>query len=84
MDDMQGTGIIEQIFDALVNRGISSGLIIFVMGFVIYRLDKRIEALNKLVADIGRESTAALSANAAAFNRQTDLLLDKQRGTNRD
>jgi hypothetical protein len=68
------TGVVEIIVKMLVGQGLS-GLIILTLGFAVWKLYDRNQALHTTLYEVGREGVKANEATAAALNRLADLLI---------
>lgn len=68
-------GVWDSVVVQLLGGGLTSGVVIIVLGFAVWKLYSRNQELHTTLYEVGRESVKANEATAAALNRLSDLLL---------
>lgn len=65
---------IDQFVTFVLERGVTSAVVIVALAFAVYKLYNRNQELHTTLFDIGRESIKANEAATASINRLTDVL----------
>lgn len=66
---------LEQVITVLLSQGLTSGVVIAILVFAVWKLYQRNQELHRTLYEVGRESIKSNEAVTAALNRLSDLLV---------